>query len=110
MRDRSESGLSVKAFCENAGFHENIYYYWQRKLRKAAHEEATGHQAKAKRLAPPVFAEVELAELPELPLPPPLDGWQSQISVEVPGVRITADSDYPIEKLAKLLKAMTQPC
>ena len=27
MRERIESGLSIKAFCENVGFHENIYYY-----------------------------------------------------------------------------------
>ena len=29
MRQRIESGLNIKAFCENAGFHENIYHYWQ---------------------------------------------------------------------------------
>jgi transposase-like protein len=39
MRERKESGLSVKAFCEDAGFHENIYYYWQRKLREAKCEQ-----------------------------------------------------------------------
>jgi hypothetical protein len=33
MSKRSESGLSIKAFCQEAGFHENVYYYWQRKLR-----------------------------------------------------------------------------
>jgi hypothetical protein len=36
MRERAESGLTIKAFCETAGFHENIYYYWQRKLRETA--------------------------------------------------------------------------
>ena len=36
MRERQELGLSIKAYCEQQGFHENIYYYWQRKLRKTA--------------------------------------------------------------------------
>ena len=36
VRERQESGLSIKAFCEKAGFHQNIYFYWQRKLREAA--------------------------------------------------------------------------
>ena len=47
MRERSESGLSIKAFCENAGFHENIYYYWQRKLRESACERVAGFQDEA---------------------------------------------------------------
>jgi putative transposase len=36
IHERAESGLSVKAFCESAGFRPNSYFYWQRKLREAA--------------------------------------------------------------------------
>ena len=39
MKDRTASGLSIKNFCKAAGFHENVYYYWQRKLREAAYQE-----------------------------------------------------------------------
>ena len=28
--------MSVRAYCEAEGFRENMYYYWQRKLREAA--------------------------------------------------------------------------
>ncbi len=35
MHDRVESDLSIRAYCKQSGFHENIYYYWQRKLREA---------------------------------------------------------------------------
>jgi putative transposase len=38
VRERSESGLTVKAFCESAGLHPNSYFYWQRKLRESACE------------------------------------------------------------------------
>jgi putative transposase len=37
-KERTESGLSVKAFCETAGYHPNSYFYWQRKLRESACE------------------------------------------------------------------------
>jgi putative transposase len=36
MRDRAASGLSIRAYCKQAGIHENNYYYWQKKLREAA--------------------------------------------------------------------------
>lgn len=39
VRERVESGLSVKDFCQSRGFHQNIYFYWQRKLRQAAWAE-----------------------------------------------------------------------
>jgi hypothetical protein len=39
VHKRIESGLTVKAFCESAGLHQNTYFYWQRKLREAACRE-----------------------------------------------------------------------
>ena len=38
LRERAESGLTVKAYCESAGLHENTYFYWQRKLRESVCE------------------------------------------------------------------------
>ena len=38
MRERTESGLSIKGYCEQEGIHQNVYHYWQRKLREAAIE------------------------------------------------------------------------
>jgi len=35
MRGRIESGTSIRAYCESIGLHENVYYYWQRKLRES---------------------------------------------------------------------------
>jgi hypothetical protein len=39
MRERSESGTSIRSYCETIGLHENVYYYWQRKLREVAARE-----------------------------------------------------------------------
>ena len=39
IRQRAESGLTVKAFCQTIGIHGNTYFYWQKKLREAAYTE-----------------------------------------------------------------------
>jgi transposase-like protein len=38
IRERQESGLTVKDYCARHGIAEKTYYYWLRKLRKAAAE------------------------------------------------------------------------
>ncbi len=65
MKARSESGLSIKAFCKEAGFHENVYYYWQRKLREAACELTTQTRdaSAAGSLVPNGWAVCEKAEM-----------------------------------------------
>ena len=64
IRERKESGLTVTAFCEKSGFHENIYYYWQRKLREAACEELSKKQNESRGLITQQFTEVKLYEQP----------------------------------------------
>lgn len=39
VREREESGLSVKAFCKQAGIATKTYYYRLRRLREAAVEQ-----------------------------------------------------------------------
>ena len=38
IRERQESGLTVKDYCAQHGISEKTYYYWLRKLRAAAAE------------------------------------------------------------------------
>ena len=97
MNERQESGLSIRAFCENAGVHENISYYWQRKLREAACEEINRKQQDAQtNLVSSKFAEVNPRE--ETTFEPPIESHQSQISIEISRVQIKTDSGYPIGK------------
>jgi hypothetical protein len=102
MKERRESGLSIKVFCENGGFHENIYYYWQRKLREAACSELTQTKGEAVRVTPYGFAEVKLAGRPAASLS--AAGTQCEVSIEVGGVRITATREYPVDKLGALIR------
>ncbi len=39
MRERSERGLIIRDYCKQSGFHENVYYYCQRKLKEAGAEK-----------------------------------------------------------------------
>jgi len=108
MREREESGLSIKQFCKNAGFHENRYFYWQKRLRAAACEELAKIQGKTTSMTPIGFTEIKMSAQPALP---PIDATsQSQICIETVGVRITADSKYPVGKLAELIREVVRSC
>ena len=108
VKERGESGLSVKAFCERVGIHENSYYYWQKKLREAVCDELSGADDVAAGLTAPVFAEVKLALRDAHPHS--ADGNQGRVCVEAGGARITADGGYPEERLAFLVRAVMGTC
>lgn len=99
MQERKESGLGIKEYCKNAGFHENVYYYWQRKLRETACERLA--EAKISSLTPSNFAEVMVRETPAQS-----SQERTHLHIEIAGVQITADSAYPTEKLAALLREL----
>jgi hypothetical protein len=96
--------MSVRAFCENKGIHENSYYYWQKKLREAACDKMAEINGEAANLAQPVFAQVRLPE--RNVLSPTTAITQDQICIEAIGVRLTAGGEYPVEKLTELLRAV----
>jgi len=95
MRDRAERELSVRAYCVEAGIHENTYFYWQRKLREAA---CAGIESAAKKsLVPNGWAALSLKEEP----------MQTQcLTVEAGGCRITVRADTDPELLAKVCRAL----
>ena len=99
LQERNASGQSIKEYCKASGLREHVYYYWQRKIREAACEQ----------LSVPGFAEVMLAEVPARAALPE-SNQPGQLQVAVAGLRITADSTYPADKLATLLRELTRPC
>ena len=108
IKERQESGLSIKEFCKNAGCHANSYYYWQRKLRDAACEELAKIQGSTTNLAHPGFTEVKLSN--HTALPSATIALEKQICIEAARVRIIAGGEYPVDKLAVLLREVMQPC
>ena len=96
MRARQESGLNIKAFCEESGFHENVYYYWQRKLREAACIELAV-KAPETSLTPTGWARLETSPT------------ASAVSVEINGcvVSVTAETDSALlAKVCRTLKTL----
>jgi len=102
---RVESGQSIKEFCRIAGISRNTYFYWQRKLRQIACERLPTDVSDTGIVASG-FTQVKVTE--RRPQPPVLwdakAGTPCQLQLEVGGVKITADSGYPPEKLASLLR------
>jgi hypothetical protein len=106
MQARSESGLSIKGFCQNAGIHENTYFYWQRKLREAACNQLSVQPEPGQTsLVRTGFTEVKLyneqkTAAHDVPL------LHGNLYIEVSGVKITTDSTYPVNQLSQLLREL----
>lgn len=101
IQERADRGLSIRAYCEESGMHENTYYYWQRKLREAA---CAGHQITniqdMKSLVPQGWTTLSVKEEP-LHTP--------GLTVEVGGfyIRVQADTDpVLLTKVCRALKAI----
>lgn len=111
MQERVQSGLSIKAYCKQNGICGNTYFYWQRRVRVAACEQLalTHPKDTAIKLPRPSFAEVKVMEpatSPALPEATP----PSQIRIGIGNIQMTADSTYPPNQLAVLLRELTRSC
>lgn len=104
VKERVELGLSIRAYCAMKGFAENTYFYWQRRLREAARTQLEAEQA-----GPLVPGFVEVA-LPSGPEAPAAQSQAGQLQVQIQGIRLSADSTYPVEQLARLLQHLSRPC
>lgn len=102
MRERTQGGLSIKAFCRQIGICQNTYFYWQRRVRAAAcqdlvikpqNESATVETGKA--LVPSGWAQLTdvIETVPVL---------ASLLTVEVGGCHITVNDDTDPTLLAKV--------
>lgn len=112
MRERIESGQSIRAYCKQAGFHENIYYYWQRKLREAGAEIIKSSQSEI-----PIPENNTGGNKQILPL-----GWAAcsvmpantpqsdAIEIEVNGCRITVTANTDMELLSKVSRTLLSLC
>ena len=108
MRERNESGASIRAWCREKGINEKTYYYWQRRLREAACRHLSLHKTNADQTAqlPQRFAELRVTDMPG----PSGKGITSALQIEVGTIRINVDTTYSPEQLGALLRAITQTC
>jgi len=94
IQERQCSRQSIKDFCREKGISSNAYFYWQRKLRKAACAELTN---------------------PEEPVNYVPEGWmqlaqgqeiKSTLDIEVGGCRVTVDESTDSELLKKVCRIL----
>ena len=98
MRERRESGMSIKTYCKKQGFHENVYYYWQRKLREAACTDLVERTTRAETgLVPNGWTQLSVAA-PESARP--------ALRIEINGCRVEVRSETDPELLAKVCRAL----
>ena len=100
LKERRESGESIKEFCQNKGVSENTYFYWQRKLREAAVKQILPEAAEK---SSPMAVPSGWARLAEKE-PVKTDG--NVLTVEVSGCRIEVNAGTDLELLAKVCRAL----
>lgn len=106
LRERQTSGMSIRAYCKAEGICENVYYYWQRKLREAACEELLPaiDDNPEQSLVPKGWAAVseQKTESGEIPA--------GAISIEIGKCRVLATVDSDPELLSKVCRMLASIC
>ena len=87
IQDCQKSGLSNKVYCQQQGISEKTYYYWLRKLRTAAVEQAA-----------PQIMELE-----------PEDERRAEVLyIRYRGAELTLPAETDIEAIASVLRSLQQ--
>jgi putative transposase len=102
MQERKASGLSNKAYCESTGIHENVYYYWQRKLREAActHLSSQGSEDTGE-LVPNGWTRL---------VPGEVSRSEESLTIEVGGCRVMATTGTNPDLLLKVCRTLKSLC
>ena len=108
MRERSESGQSIRRWCQENGVSEKTYHYWQRRLRDAACEKLDELIAPQQTSLAPGFMEVKLPEPTAHKVMN--EPTANQLTINIGEIQIIAGSTYSPETLAELLRGLTKPC
>ena len=104
MQERSESGMSIKAYCESIGLHQNVYHYWQRKLREAAITVTNAQKETGTELAAQVPQGWALCETEKL------QSAQGQIEIKIGKSCVIVNADTSQELLSKVCRTLMSLC
>lgn len=104
MKERNASGMSIRAYCKSIGLHENVYYYWQRKLREAAYEATTETKEAGRRLIPQAPSGWTLCETTK---PEP---EKNTVQIEIGKSRVTVHVGTNQELLSSICRMLVSIC
>ena len=107
------SGLSIRAYCKNAGFHENRFFYWQKKLREATCEELANTNVNKASLTPicsgnrtpVIWAGISKQGLTAVSTP-----TNSNIRISRDGWTVTVEAGFDSDLLTEALRAVSRAC
>lgn len=98
IRERQDSGMSIKSYCHQIGCHENVYYYWQRKLRETAYSELAIRTSETEQgMTPNGWTRLEQSEFSSV---------ESEVTIEVGGCRVTVTSSTDPMLLAQVCRIL----
>lgn len=104
ISERAESGLTIKRYCEVNGHNSDMYYYWQRKLRKAlaANYTAGGQHELTTNGAPSGWFAVKTSNVG--------NGAGVGIPIEIGRCRVTVGNDTDMALLARVCTTLASIC
>ena len=101
MKERIESGMSIKAFCRSKGLRENVYHYWQRKIREKTNKSQDTEYKKEASIVPVGWA---LCEAPRN------EENQGVVQIEIGKTRINVNEDTDYKILAQVCRMLVSIC
>jgi len=101
MRERKDSGLSVRRWCREQGISEKTYYYWQRKLRESACERLAQGNDSALVPATPAFAQIQL---------PKESSGDGNITIRLSGAEVEITGHASAEVVESVLRILRESC
>ena len=102
LRDAFGPAGSVRSACERHEIGSGLIYTWRRRAMSGG---LTGIRTPAL----PVFAEVEIPQLPTPALAPPMPEASGRIGIELPsGVRLTVDAAVDADALARVIGVLAR--
>lgn len=95
IQEQKESGMTIRAWCEQNGFRENTYYYWLKIIRAEAIEQVETNAA---------LLRIEPNELPEGKGEPQTK--TERIMVRINDAVIEFPLEIPVEQIAAFIRAL----
>jgi putative transposase len=110
MQERTASGQSIRAYCKTVGMRENVYFYWQKKLREVAcnkliettiKNDGIASISETSTVTPSGWAVCELEDNPKK---------EAGLSIEIGKCRLAVNTDTNQELLAKTCRLLMSIC
>ena len=101
IRDCKSSGMKVEAWCAANGVSRDSYYYWLRKIRKAAIEQNEPHDVPAKSTT---------VTFNRLELPGMVQQTQPSVTLKLPSAILEITNDISLQTLEAVLLALKETC